>query len=87
MSETASNSMDIPAPDTIEQAVRERNGWIDSAAMFHRNECYYRDLLDEIGSLLGPGAHTCDDGSFSESVLRAKLPELVRDALARGASV
>lgn len=81
MAENYSAALDLPTPETIEEAVRQRNAWIDSAAMFHRNAEYYRDLLDEIGAMLGPDAYTSDDGSIQDSVLRAKLPELTRAAL------
>jgi hypothetical protein len=81
MAESYAAALDLPTPDTIEQAVAERNGWIDSAAMFHRNEEYYRGLLDEIGVMLGPEAYTSEDGSVQDSVLRAKVPELVRARL------
>lgn len=82
MAESYSASLNLPVPASIEEAVRERNAWIDSAALFHRNEEYYRGLLDEIGSMLGPDAYTSDDGSIRDSVLRAKVPELVRTRLA-----
>lgn len=72
---------DLPAPETLEQAIAERNAWVTSAMQFSRNEEYYRGLLDQIGEAIGPDAYTADDGSVSDSVLRAKLPELVRARL------
>lgn len=53
-------------------------GWVEAAAQFHNNEQYYRGLLDQIGKAIGKKAYICDDGSVSSSVLRAKLPQLVR---------
>ena len=79
---STAESMGIPNPDTLEQAIRERNGWIESAAMFYRNEEYYRGLVDQIGEVLGAEAFTADDGVVHDSVLRAKVPELVRARLA-----
>lgn len=83
MAESYSAALDLPTPTTIEDAVRERNAWIDSAAMFHRNEEYYRGLIDQIGAMLGPDAYTSEDGAVHDSVLRAKVPELVRARLAQ----
>lgn len=51
--------------------------WMRDNAQAHGNVVYYQGLLDRVGRALGEGAHTCDDGSRSESVLRAKVPELV----------
>lgn len=65
-------------PETLEAAIRERDMWIETAAMFSRNEDYYRGLVDEIGELFGREAHIADDGSYSQDILRAKVPELVR---------
>jgi hypothetical protein len=48
------SQMGLPVPDTIEEAVRQRDGWINAAAMHHRNEEYYCGLLDQIGAALGP---------------------------------
>lgn len=75
------NCCDIPPAETLEQANRERDGWIESAAMFHRNEEYYRGLVDQIGEMLGVDAYTADDGVIHDSVLRAKVPELVKQRL------
>lgn len=72
---------DLPMPTTLEQAIAERNAWVSSAMQFSRNEDYYRDLLDQIGDAIGPDAYTSDDGSVQDSVVRAKLPELVRARL------
>jgi hypothetical protein len=76
------SKMGLPVPDTIEDAVRQRDGWINAAAMHHRNEEYYRGLIDRIGVALGPDAYTSDDGSVQDSVRRSKVPELVLARLA-----
>ena len=66
---------------TMEQAANqretERDGWIESARQFSRNEDYYRGLLDQIGVTFGTPAYTSDDGSLQDAVLRAKVPDLV----------
>lgn len=74
-------------PATLEQAIAERNAWIETAAQFSRNEDYYRGLVTEIGEGLGDEAFIADDGSRSQDVLCAKVPGLVaamRDQLAGG---
>jgi hypothetical protein len=85
------SKMGLPTPDTIDEAVRQRDGWINVAAMHHRNEEYYRGLIDQIGEALGPQAYISDDGSVQDSVLRAKVPELaipyIAAAKARGSRV
>ena len=74
----------LPVPETLEEAIRERDNWIDSAAMFHRNEEYYRGLLDEIGHAIGEECLIADDGSRPGGILRAKLPDCVRSRLGVG---
>lgn len=65
-----------------EQLQRERDAWEESAAQFCRGAEYYRGLLDRIGRAIGPEAHVADDGSVSEDVLRAKVPEIIEKRLA-----
>lgn len=57
---------------------RQLENWMETAKQYARGEEYYRGLLDEIGNIIGDEAFICDDGSRSDSVLRAKLPELVK---------
>lgn len=73
--------MGVPA--TLDEAIRQRNCWIESAAQFSRNEEYYRGLLDQIAESLGPDAYMSDDGSTHDSPVRAKLPEIVADRLGK----
>lgn len=64
----------------ITEAQRYAMGWVEMACLFSKNESYYRGLLDQIGEIIGEEAYLCDDGiSKSTSVLRAKLPQLVKD--------
>lgn len=51
------------------------------AAEMHRNCEFYQGLVTQIGEMFGVAAHTCDDGSISDSVLALKVPELVAAAL------
>lgn len=64
--------------EALQKALEDVAGWERSACNYAKNMEYYRGLLDQIGSIIGEAAYTCDDGSKSEDVLRAKLPELVR---------
>ncbi len=68
----------LGVPETLEDAIAERNAWVESAAQFNRNEEYYRGLLDEIAVEIGPDAYTADDGTVYDTPVRAKIPELVR---------
>lgn len=65
--------------DTVlAEAVAKRIAtWMETAAQHCRNESYYRGLLVRCGNAIGESAKTCDDGSKSEGVLCAKVPELV----------
>lgn len=65
-----------PAPSG---AVRE--AWMDSARQFARNEAYYRGLIETALKDV-PDAYLCDDGTRSEDVLCAKLPDIVAALLA-----
>lgn len=62
------------------------NPWEETAAQFARNADYYRGLLDRIGRAIGPEAFTADDGSISEDVLRAKVPEIIESRFAQETS-
>ena len=55
--------------------------WQDTAEQEMRNTQYYRGLVVQIGLMLGIAARTADDGTVSEDILCAKVPELVRTAL------
>lgn len=67
----------LPDPITLEQAIAERNGWLTAAAHAHDGMEYYRGIVDEIGATIGPDAYTDDVGKLHDSVLRAKVAELV----------
>lgn len=56
-------------------------GWMEIASEYAHNMEYYRGLVDRIGVLLGDEAYICEDGSRSEDILRAKVPELVERRL------
>jgi len=71
---TETRVMDVELATVFAERV---DAWIETARQHANNEDYYRGLLDRIGERLGPSAYVSDDGSVQDSVLRAKVPELV----------
>lgn len=65
-------------PDDSDKVKRILAAWLDTAAVESRNVMYYQELIDTIGKHIGIEAFIADDGSVSDSVLRAKVPELVK---------
>ena len=63
--------------EALIQAWQERDNWENDARERQRNTEYYQSLIDEIGGHFGEVAFMRDDGSKSDSILRAKVPELV----------
>ena len=70
----------------IETLRRERNQaqkWEDSAmhvaGMYCKGMEYYRGLVEQIGQTIGESAYIQDDGGKVDSVLCAKVPELVEE--------
>lgn len=63
--------------DFTRKLERERDGWKDTAARSQRDADYYRNLVVCCGNAIGEAAKTCDDGTKSEDVLCAKVPEVV----------
>uniref|UniRef100_A0A6M3LNS0 Uncharacterized protein n=1 Tax=viral metagenome TaxID=1070528 RepID=A0A6M3LNS0_9ZZZZ len=61
------------------QLRQERDNWKDTAEQFLRNQVYYAGLLDKIAESLGPEVFISDDGSVQDTVLRAKIPQLVEE--------
>jgi hypothetical protein len=57
--------------------------WEQTAAQFCRNADYHRGLVVRIGKAVGEQAYVADDGSRSDDVLCAKVPELV-EAILKG---
>ncbi len=63
----------------------EAEAWMETAAMHHRNEEFYRGIVCQIGEMFGMVARTSDDGSVQEDVLALKVPELVARLIAEKA--
>jgi hypothetical protein len=78
------NCIHLPPAETLEEANRQRDFWIETAAQHHRNECYYRDIVDQVGALLGKEVRTQDDGNVlpEGEILRAKVVEIATQRLA-----
>ena len=71
---TETREMDVELATVFAERV---DAWIETARQHANNEEYYRGLLDRIGERVGPSAYVSDDGSVQDSVLRAKVPDLV----------
>jgi hypothetical protein len=74
-----------PTPSTYENLTAE--GWHSVAKEMSDGLEYYRGLLDKMAPYLGEKAFICDDGSVSDSPLRAKFPELVLAEVSDNASL
>lgn len=79
------------APDAVAQACEFLNRyWGPSPPLDHRcdwerealqyavNAKFYRDIVAQIGALLGPTTRTADDGTVQDEVLALKVPDIVR---------
>lgn len=77
--ETKNTEMDVVLAEAIAKRIA---AWMDADAQAQRNCDYYRSLVIRCGNALGDAAKTCDDGSKSEDVLCAKVPELVEALVA-----
>lgn len=75
--ETKDRVMDAALAEAVAQRIA---AWMDTAAQAQRGVDYYRGLVVRCGNALGDAAKTCDDGSKSDDVLCAKVPELVEAA-------
>lgn len=75
----ASIEMDVVLAEIIAERIA---AWMDTAAQNQKNADYYRMLLEDCGESIGEQAYICDDGTRSESVLCAKIPDIIADAYA-----
>jgi hypothetical protein len=51
--------------------------WMETAAQNQQNTEYYRGLVERCGMAIGERAFIADDGTKSEDILCAKIPEIV----------
>jgi hypothetical protein len=70
-----------PSAMGFEAVVALVQAWMATAAQESRNMEYYRGVLDEVAEVLGEDAYLADDGSVSDSPLRARIPQLVAQRL------
>lgn len=70
-------------PMGIPSATPEEDAWQQTAAQHARNEDFYRSLLDQVATHLGPEVYVSDDGSVQDSPLRLKIPPLVSELALR----
>ncbi len=72
--ETENKEMDA----TLAEAVAKRIAvWMQTAAQNQLNTDYYRGLLEQCGKTIGDRALTADDGIRMDSVICAKIPEII----------
>lgn len=72
--ETSNRVMDVALAEAVAKRIAS---WMAETARAHNSIEYYRSLVIRCGDVFGEAARTCDDGSKSEDVLCAKVPELV----------
>jgi hypothetical protein len=77
--ETENIEMDVRLAEAM---ARRLAAWMEDAARFSLNEQYYRGLVVRCGKALGIEARTSDDGGVHDTVLCAKVPELVERLVA-----
>ena len=78
---TENKEMDVELAEVIAKRIA---AWMQTTAQNQRNTDYYRGLLVKIGETIGERAFTADDGSKSEDVLCAKLPEIISNDYCHG---
>lgn len=64
-----------------ESVFNNAKAWESSARFFAKNSDYYQSLLDRIRKSIGQEAFTADDSVVGLDVLRAKLPQLVKELI------
>lgn len=62
----------------VEEACRQRDGWMETARLHCKNEEFYRNIVIHCGEVFGDEAKTADDGTVQEDVLALKVVELVQ---------
>ncbi len=74
--DTQNITMDLFLGEAIARRIA---AWMETAAQNQRNTDYYRELLEKCGEAIGDQAYIADDGTRSEDVLYAKIPEIVAE--------
>ena len=79
--ETEGKEMDAVLAEAVAKRIAM---WMDTAAQNQRNTDYYRGLLEKCGKAIGDRAYIADDGTKSEDVLYAKIPEIIETDYVNG---
>lgn len=66
--------MDVELAEIIAEKIA---AWMQTAAQNQRNTDYYRGLLEQCGNIIGDRAFIADDGTRTDDVLCAKIPEII----------
>ena len=72
--ETENREMDTVLAEAVAKRIAV---WMETAAQNQRNADYYRGLLVRCGKTIGDRAFIADDGTRSQDVLCAKIPEII----------
>lgn len=79
------DTMNIVSDPALCEAVAKRIAvWMLTAAQNQRNTDYYRGLLKQCGKIIGARAFTADDGTRTDNVLCAKIPEIIENDYTNG---
>lgn len=70
------------AQEQVKKLTHERDSWYATGAQYARDVDYFQGIVDQCARAIGPDAFLCDDGTYSESPLRAKVGELVESMAA-----
>jgi hypothetical protein len=73
--------MDVEFAEVIAEKIA---AWMQTAAQCQRGAEYYQGLLQQCGRTIGDRAYTRDDGSRSNEVLCAKIPEIIANDYCNG---
>lgn len=61
-----------------DNAMRQVEGWMESAASFGKGRDFYRSLITQMGEAIGQRAYTSDDGSVQSEPLALRVAEIVQ---------
>lgn len=70
-------SLDQQIIDYVDGLKAQRKGWEESALQHHKNEDFYRGIVQKIGAHFGDAAKRSDDGSLQQDVLALNVEPLV----------
>ena len=80
-SDTKNTEMDVVLCEAVAKRIA---AWMQTAAKGFRDTEYYRGLLVRCGETIGDRAFIADDGTHSEDVLCAKIPEIIEEDYIHG---